>query len=74
MTNASAWFALVGVLGGVTVTGVMGLATAALNHRWGEQARINTHRKRAVSSGISAARHAMITYLRRMRSGRRWTS
>jgi hypothetical protein len=45
MANASAWFALVGVLGGVTVTGVMGLATATLNHRWEEQRRISTHRE-----------------------------
>jgi hypothetical protein len=45
MANASAWFALVGVLGGVTVTGVMGLATATLNHRWEEQRHISTHRE-----------------------------
>jgi hypothetical protein len=45
MTNASAWFALGGVLGGVALTGVIGLVTAKLTHEWGEQARIDTDRK-----------------------------
>jgi hypothetical protein len=45
MTNASAWFALAGALGGVALTGVIGLVTAVLTHRWAEQARGDTYRK-----------------------------
>jgi len=45
MTNASAWFALAGALGGVALAGVMGLVTAVLTHRWAEQARVDTYHK-----------------------------
>jgi hypothetical protein len=45
MTNASAWFALAGALGGVALTGLLGLVTAVLTHRWAEQARVDTYRK-----------------------------
>jgi hypothetical protein len=45
MTNGSAWFALAGALGGVALTGVIGLVTAVLTHRWGEQARAQADRK-----------------------------
>jgi hypothetical protein len=37
--SASGWFALVGALGGVALTGAVGLRTATLTHRWNEQAR-----------------------------------
>jgi hypothetical protein len=40
MADSSAWFALAGALGGVTLTGALGLITAGLNHRWDERARI----------------------------------
>lgn len=36
MTDTIAWFAL----GDVTLTGVMGLVTAGLTHRWEERTRI----------------------------------
>jgi hypothetical protein len=36
--NVTAWFALGGALGGVLLTGVIGLATAILTHRWQAQA------------------------------------
>lgn len=36
--NSSAWFALGGALGGVLLTGVIGLTTAVLTHRWQSQA------------------------------------
>lgn len=45
MTNASAWFALAGALGGVALAGVMGLVTAVLTHRWAEQARVDMYHK-----------------------------
>lgn len=48
MTNASAWFALGGVLGGVALTGVIGLVTARLNHRWEEQTRIEAGREQQI--------------------------
>jgi hypothetical protein len=34
-----------GVLGGVALTGVIGLVTARVTHKWGEQARVDTDRK-----------------------------
>ena len=45
MANGSAWFALAGALGGVALTGVIGLVTAVLTHRWSEQARTEAERK-----------------------------
>ena len=38
MTNTSAWFALLGALGGIVLTGGFTLTAAILNHRWSEQA------------------------------------
>jgi hypothetical protein len=38
-TSTNEWFLLAGTLGGVALTGTIGLVTAALNHRWNEQAR-----------------------------------
>ena len=46
MANGSAWFALAGALGGVALTGVIGLVTAVLTHRWGEQARAEADRRK----------------------------
>ncbi len=63
MTNANAWFALGGVLGGVMVTGVIGLATAALNHRWGEQSRVSTHREQEGRAIREQRRQACHDYL-----------
>ena len=36
--TTAAWFTLVGALGGVFLTGTIGLVTAVLNHRWQAQA------------------------------------
>ena len=63
MTTANAWFALGGVLGGVTITGVLGLATAALNHRWGERTRINTYREQESRAIRDQRREACHDYL-----------
>jgi hypothetical protein len=38
MANSSAWFALVGALGGITLTGGFTLMTAVLSHKWAAQA------------------------------------
>ena len=48
MPDSSAWFALAGALGGVTLTGVLGLVTAGLNHKWGEQLQMITDQRREV--------------------------
>jgi hypothetical protein len=34
MPSEAAWFGLVGALGGVSLTGIIGAGTAALTHRW----------------------------------------
>ncbi len=63
MTNASAWFALAGVLGGVTLTGVIGLVTAGLTHRWGEQARVGTDREQRIRAIRDQRREVCHKYL-----------
>ncbi len=63
MTNASAWFALVGALGGVALTGAIGLVTAGLNHKWGEQARIETDREQQIHAIRDQRREACHNYL-----------
>lgn len=42
MTNASAWFALGGVLGGAVLTGAMAFLKAHFDHKWSEEDRIAT--------------------------------
>lgn len=63
MTNASAWFALAGALGGVVVTGVIGIVTAVLNHRWGEQARRATYHEQESRAIRDQRREACHNYL-----------
>jgi hypothetical protein len=63
MANASAWFALGGVLGGVTITGALGLVTAMLNHRWGERTRISAYREQEGSAIRAQRREACHNYL-----------
>lgn len=63
MAYASAWFALGGVLGGVTLTGLIGLVTAGLNHRWGEQTRIAAYREQEVTTIWDQQREACHGYL-----------
>lgn len=45
MTDVNAWFALGGALGGVALTGLIGLLTASLTHRWSERDRVTTQRE-----------------------------
>jgi hypothetical protein len=59
MANASAWFAL----GGVAIAGVLGLVTAALNHRWGERTRISTYREQEGRAMRDQRREACHNYL-----------
>ena len=63
MANASAWFALAGALGGVALTGVIGLMTAALNHKWGEQTRVQASHEEQVRTIRDQRREACHKYL-----------
>ena len=63
MTNASAWFALGGVLGGVALTGTISLVNAVLSHRWNEQTRIQTDRQQETRAVIDRRREACHNYL-----------
>jgi hypothetical protein len=60
------WIGLIGALGGVVVTGLIGLATAVLNHRWqrasGREDR--THQAREAKAAIQ--RQAYARYLAAM--------
>lgn len=63
MANSSAWFALGGALGGVALTGVIGLVTAMLNHRWNSQDRAQTQRENEVRTIREQRREACHSYL-----------
>jgi|SRR5215469_8902332 len=63
MTTASAWFALVGALGGVALTGTIGLVTAALNHKWGEQTRVEMAREQQIRAVRDQRREVCHNYL-----------
>lgn len=54
-----AWFTLAGALGGVLIAGVIGLATAILNHRW--QAR-GDEQQRLVQHGAQVRQERRETY------------
>lgn len=58
---SNAWIGVVGALGGVILTGLLGLATAVLNHRWTAQAARSQRRydvalKRAETRRVAYAR------------------
>jgi hypothetical protein len=63
MADTSGWFALAGALSGVTVTGVIALVTAGLNHKWGEQARIETYHEQQSASMTDRRRQVCHDYL-----------
>jgi hypothetical protein len=63
MADSSAWFVLAGALGGVTLTGVLGLVTAGLNHKWGEQARFEAYRQRQLQTITDQRREVGYKYL-----------
>jgi hypothetical protein len=50
-------------LGGVALTGGLSLATAALNHRWGEQSRVRAAREQETRATRDQAREACHNYL-----------
>jgi hypothetical protein len=63
MSNMSAWFALGGALGGVALTGLIGLMTAALTHRWGEQSRLAIDHTQEIRTARDQRREACHNYL-----------
>lgn len=63
MADASGWFALVGALGGVTLTGIIGPVTAGLNHKWGEQARVEACREQQLAAITDQRRQVCHDYL-----------
>jgi len=63
MADATGWFALAGVLSGVTVTGVIGLVTARLNRKWGEQTRVETYREQQLAAITDRRRQVCHDYL-----------
>lgn len=56
---SSDWQVLIGALGGVTVTGVLGLATAKLTHGWQRQVRVEARRE----ARAELRRSAYVAYL-----------
>lgn len=63
MSDSSAWFALAGALGGVTLAGVTGLVTARLNYKWTEFTRVETGRDQQHQANISQRREVSHNYL-----------
>jgi hypothetical protein len=63
MADTSAWFALAGALGGVTLTGVLGLVTAGLNHKWGEQTRVKVYHEQQLQEITDQRRQVYHNYL-----------
>jgi hypothetical protein len=47
-SNAPAWFALAGALGGVLLTSSVALITAVLNHKWQKEGRKDEFRKEQI--------------------------
>ena len=63
MADASAWVVLAGALGGVALTGALGLVTAAQTHRWNERTRVQTGREQEVRDLRDQRRQASHSYL-----------
>src|SRR5437016_2990531 len=60
---STAWVGVIGALGGVIVTGLIGLVTAVLNHRW---QRASAHEERSHTAREAQAalrREAYVRYL-----------
>ena len=68
MSADSAWVGLAGALGGVALTGLIGLVTAGLNRRWGQKDQV-TQRKYDRDQATSAVRRdAYVRYLASVQS------
>jgi len=58
-----AWIGVIGALGGVAITGVIGLLTALLNHGWQEDTRESERLDRIDDSQATLRRDAYTRYL-----------
>lgn len=61
--TSNAWIGLIGALAGVVATGVIGISTAALTHRWQEGARKSARADGLRESGATLRRDAYIRFL-----------
>jgi hypothetical protein len=59
----SAWIGVAGALGGVVITGVIGLVTALLNHRWQGDERKEEHSARLQESRAALRRETYSRFL-----------
>jgi hypothetical protein len=60
---STAWIGVIGALGGVVVTGLIGLVTALLNHRWQEANRRAVRRERVSEGRAELRRGAYVRFL-----------
>jgi hypothetical protein len=60
---SQAWIGVVGALGGVVVTGVIGLVTAGVNHRWQEETRRRERLDRLGESRATLRRDSYTRFL-----------
>ncbi len=63
MAVSTAWIGVIGALGGVIVTGVIGLVTALLNHRWQESERRQSRSERLSETRAELRRDAYVRFL-----------
>jgi hypothetical protein len=59
----SEWIGVIGALGGVVVTGAIGLATAVLNHRWTTAAQAEEREEARLDSNATKRLEAYSRYL-----------
>ncbi len=60
---SEAWIGIIGALGGVAITGQIGLVTAVLNHRWTRQSAEEGRRNELLSKLAELRRDAYARYL-----------
>jgi hypothetical protein len=63
MADSGAWITLAAALGGVALTRTLSLATAVLNHRWSEQARLEADHEQETRAVRDQRREACHNYL-----------
>ena len=60
---ATEWIGLIGALGGVLITGCVGLATAVLNHGWQKEGTHDEHERQRLETFSALQREAYSRYL-----------
>jgi hypothetical protein len=59
---SSAWIGLIGALGGVALTGIVGVGSAALTHRWNAEARREDREHERAVADADRRRDAYLRY------------